>query len=136
MKVPLYQVREYGSKVGDYQLVAEWRKAHGAEFPETLLPPSGVIVERDGEPVAAAWMYMAVGIGVAFLDFISTAPGMTPGQSSEAIGHALAVLKRIAKDNNYGVLIGYTFPAIARCAEAHGFSTVADRVVQVVSTTD
>lgn len=137
MSEPLYQVRKYGTAVGDYQLVAEWRKAHGCDsFPETLLPPDGVIVERDGQPVAAAWMYLSAGIGVAFLDFLTTAPGMTPAQASEALGHALALLKRLAKQNDYGLMIGYTFPAMARCAEAHGFRTLATGAVQIISPTD
>ena len=124
-------VREYGTGIGDFQMVAEWFSSHreGQAFSETTLPPSGVIVLRDGEPVGACWMYLSAGIGVAYLEHAVTRPGQTAEEARETLGAALDTLTLIARDLNYGVLIADTAPAIARTLTAHhGFSSATPLV--------
>lgn len=85
--IPL-TVRQYGSKAGDWQTVSAWWDRTGGVFAETILPPLGVIVEYQDEPVAALWCYESFGIGVAFLEFPCTRPGISPGLAWRALAWA------------------------------------------------
>lgn len=133
--LPLYQVRPYTSGA-DYHLVAEWWRTHGmGEFQETLLPPDGYIVQRDGEDVAAAWLYLSNGIGVAFMEWVVTRPGLSLKEARTALGHVIECMRRYANANDYGVIWCNTLPAIARFAAHHGFRAVAqDRVSMILKT--
>lgn len=137
MSEPLFQIRQYGEKLGDYQMIDGWRRAHGhGQFIETLLPPIGVIAELDGVALSACWLHLSAGIGVGILEHLSTAPGLSPMQASTAIGHCLEALKQIAKEHDYGALIGFTHAAIARYAcNHHGFTQGNTGLVQIITPT-
>lgn len=85
--IPL-TVRLYGTQAGDWQTVASWWERTGGVFAETILPPLGVIVEHEGEPIGAMWCYESFGIGVAFLEFPCTKPGIPPGLAWRALSWA------------------------------------------------
>ncbi len=115
-------LRAYGLKTGDYQTVSSWWRArHAREFPETLVPPLGVMVERGGEPAAALWAYQSAGIGVAFLEFALTAPGQSFGQARAALGHALTGVEAVLRSTGYGLMRCVCQPPMARSLRAFGF---------------
>jgi hypothetical protein len=117
--------RVYGLKAGDYQLVNGWWKArHGRDFIETLLPPLGVIVERGSEPVAAIWAYESCGIGVAFLEYFITRPGLAFRAVSNAFGYCLKSIEFILKERGYSVLRAITEERLAKFAPLHGFKAI------------
>jgi hypothetical protein len=119
--IPL-NARAYGIAVGDFQTVAAWWWArHGYPFPEILLPPLGVVVNRGHEPVAALWAYQSVGIGVAFLEFAITRPGLSLREAHAAMGFALMAVELILTRDNYSVIRCFAGPAVARAAKRHGF---------------
>lgn len=127
-KEPQFQVRIYGEKLGDYQLVSGWWEArHGEPLPETILPPLGVMVERDGEPVAALWCYESFGVGVAFLEMPVTRPGLSVGASvaalSLAVDACVLTAKAHAKRDGGDVCLFkcYTLPGIGRILPRFGF---------------
>ena len=125
------QSRDYGTEIGDYQLVKGWVEAHSGDsvFAETLLPPVGVIVERGGEPVGACWVYLSAGIGVGFLEWPVTKPGLGLGESLQIMGFALGVLESIARGHDYGALIATTPAVIGKFLEKDfGFVKIGDRV--------
>jgi len=130
-----WRVRAYGEGLGDFQLIEGWMKAHGQSgFMEAKTPPTGVIVECDGEPVAAAWVYLSYGIGVGIIETLVTAPALSLSASFDAVGHAVESLKVIAKANDCGFLMGFTTPALARCAsKRHGFTETNFNLTQIVS---
>lgn len=136
MSEPLYQIRKHGEKPGDFAMVDEWRQAHG-EGPmiEALLPPDGFIVTRNGDDVFAGWLYLTAGVGVAFMEFITSKPGQTLQQSSAACRHFIEFAKAHARSCDYGVIFCHTIPAIARVAREWGFKSLGiDRVSMVLNT--
>lgn len=121
--------RLYGAKLGDYQLVSGWWGKHAdGLFTETVLPPVGVIIEADGEECAALWCYESFGIGVAFLEFPISRPGMPPKMLMRVFGYAVeacvAIVKARAKEQggDYCVFRCSTIPSIARLLPSLGFS--------------
>src|SRR5207253_3124646 len=99
-------LRPYGTKTGDYQTVdAWWRARHGQgrPFPENLLPPLGIVAERDGKPVAALWAYQSAGIGMAFLEYAVTAPGQSFRQARAALGRLLFGIEHLLRLDGYSV---------------------------------
>jgi hypothetical protein len=117
-----YQIRKYGEKTGDYQLVDSWMKAHGrGPLPETLLPALGVFSCLDSEEIAVGWLYMDNSIGVCTLDFFVTRPGLAPKQTYEALEPLVTFLSQEAQELGYGAMTIYTVPGLARFAERFGF---------------
>lgn len=116
-------IRDF-NKEYDLPMVREWWRDHGHKdaFPERLLPPVGVVVQDDdGADIAALWMYMAVEIGVCWIEYPVSAPGLNIVQTKEAFHTAIEGLTEIAKAHDYGVMIAHTIGPIARMMEAFGF---------------
>ncbi|QIF01924.1 hypothetical protein [Roseimicrobium sp. ORNL1] len=121
-EVGRWVVRSYGEKVGDYQMVAGWMEGRGmGRLLENLLPPMGIVVECDGEAVAASWIYLCYGIGVGFWEGLITKPGLSPAMGLAACRHCLGALKAIAVANDVSVIKAYAKGTLARQAEKHGF---------------
>jgi hypothetical protein len=116
-------LRTYGVKTGDYQMVdAWWRARHRSAFPENLIPPLGVVAERDGKPLAALWAYQSAGIGVAFLEYAVTAPGLSLMESRAALGRSLLGIEAILRKDGYSVARCVCARAMARALRAFGFT--------------
>lgn len=124
-----HQVREYTP--ADWPLVLEWWEAHQGprRIYEALLPPIGLIVEREGAPIAALWCHLSVGIGVAFLEHPVTRPGLHLLESAAAMSAAIDAMEEICRTHDYGLLIANTLPGIARWLERRkGFQPSGERV--------
>lgn len=117
------EARIYGQKVGDYQLVNEWWRRHNdSDLPETLLPPLGVIVEQAGEPLGALWCYESFGIGVAFLEWPCSKPGLTSKQATEVFRYAVEACIQVAKSHgDFCIFRCSTLAPIARILPKFGF---------------
>jgi hypothetical protein len=121
MNDPLYQIRVYGQP-DDGQLISSWRQGHGMDAsPLSILPPTGFFVERDGEPVCVAFLYLSVGIGVAFMEWVISKPGMTYKESAAAFRVLLDFLKLHAASLDYGVIISHTSPGGGEFLRRCGF---------------
>lgn len=91
VKVRLYQPV-------DYQFVADWWKAHGSEaLPADVLPPTGVIVTRDGQPIAASFCYLS-NARAAYVDFTVAKPGLPAILSLRAAQRAVEGAVAIARE--------------------------------------
>ena len=131
MENNLLRVRHYEGK--DLPMIREWWAGHGeGEFPAWLLPPLGVVVECDGAPVAALWLYMAVKIGVCFAEFPVSRPGLSMAEGREAFRCAVGALEAAALANDYRVMICHTLPAIARVMRNFGFRAETRQKITVV----
>lgn len=129
-----YTVRLY--QENDTQLVDAWAQAHGRDrLPVELLPPDGVIVEKDGEDIAAGWLYKSYGVGVAFLEHVHTRPGLSVSEAQEAINELVEYLRFSAREDNYGVIISHTVPAMARKATRSGWEQINNGLSQILTTT-
>ena len=126
----IYGVREYGCEVGDYQMVSEWNEGHtGKALAETLLPPVGVVVTQNGKGIAAGWMHLSAGIGVAFLENPVTKPGLDLKTARAALEWAMGALESVARSQGYSLLVANTLPGIGRVLERdQGFERSGERV--------
>ncbi len=119
--IPL-TVREYGAAPGDWQAVSSWWLGRGDVFSETILPPLGVLVEQDGERLAALWCYESFGIGVAFLEFPCTAPGLPPGLAWRALSTAEhAVVSILRRRGQHKLVRAFARPQHAKAMRRLGY---------------
>jgi hypothetical protein len=117
----LWTVREYVK--GDWALVSSWwdQHAQGSALVEPLLPPVGIIVEHESEPLCACWLYMAVNVGVCWLEYPVSRPSLELHEAKEAFHLAIQALEKIAKVHNYNIMMAHTLPGIARVMRSFGF---------------
>jgi hypothetical protein len=74
---PLLQLRMY-DPAQDAPMIAKWCEAHHyMGIPNAILPRLGVVVQADGEDVAALWLYMDNSCGVAFAEHPITKGGLS-----------------------------------------------------------
>lgn len=113
----------------DLTMLAQWAEYHGRALQTNMLPPLGVIVERDGKPEAALFVYLSVGIGVAFLEHAITRPLLKPRQARESLIHATNAIIAAASEqgDGYRAFVAYTVPAIARTLKRNGWSDTGQR---------
>lgn len=100
----LWQVREYDPE-RDAAIVREWARSRGKNLELQFLPRLGIIVELDGEPVAASWMFVCETIGI--VDKLVMPPGLGMGIIPRAADHCLGALKAVAKANGLAYIMGY-----------------------------
>jgi hypothetical protein len=132
----VWRVRPYGEGIGDYQMISEWRRAHKvSELPETIIPPLAIFSLADGEPAAFAVCYQSYGIGVCFLEWLTTRPGLTALQARTALGHVIGGIEACTKET-HGLMFGYAPGQIARESKRFGFEIGAAPCIQVFKRID
>lgn len=117
-----WSVREYTK--GDAAMIAAWHRGHGGgagPFPFALLPPVGIVIEHEEAPVAACWLYMAVGVGLCWLELPVSRPGLPLREAREAFRLGIAALEQIAQTHDYRVMMAHTTLSIARALRGFGF---------------
>lgn len=81
----------------DHPFLREWWEAHaGMEFPAAILPPLGVLVSDADGPAAALWCYEVYGVGVAFLEFPVSRPGLAVSVATAAFRAAVDACVKLA----------------------------------------
>jgi hypothetical protein len=74
-----------------------WSSHHGDSLPWGLLPPLGVVVEdANEEAIGMLWCYECYGVGVAFLEFPVTRPGLTMKQAGAVMAVAVMACMQTA----------------------------------------
>lgn len=132
----VWKVRPYGEAVGDYQTVSGWQEQRGlGKLLENTLPPTGIIVEMDGEPVAASWLYLCYGIGVAFWEGMISRPGLSLSQARASCGHCLGALREIARANDIGAIKAYAGATLTHEAQKHGFAVTGHSLFSLITPT-
>jgi hypothetical protein len=72
-----------------YGIFAQWWRARGDEcLPADVLPPTGVVVTRDGEAIAACLVWLT-NAKTAHVAFPIDAPGLSPIAAYKAISMAI-----------------------------------------------
>lgn len=117
-------LREYTPE--DYPLVKGWWEGHGKPAtPPNLLSPIGVFALRDGEPVAAMWLYLALGCGLCWLEYPLTAPKQSLSQARESLKELLGHMINVAQIHNYALMLGQATVPLAREMKRAGFLETA-----------
>ena len=129
-------VRAYDAET-DFETVAGWYSAHtGRAIHNDCLPPTGVVVASVETPLAACWIYLAVGVGVAFLEHAVTRPLLLLDEAVEVMALAVGALEEIARTHDYSVIIANTYPAVARVLGGMGYKGGGEQLVQVAKQLD
>lgn len=126
-----WTVREYLKT--DWPTVSGWADVHaGSVLVEALLPPVGVIIEHEDQPLCACWLYLAVNIGVCWLEYPVSKPGLHLREAREAFHLAIQALERIAIALDYRIMMAHTLPGIARVMRSFGFVAEERKKVTVL----
>lgn len=131
---PTLQIRE--STSADYPLIESWAAHHRrASFDSRAVPPTSFMIEDEKGPLLFGKVYLSVGVGVAFADGLFSRPWEAPETISAAFGFWLEAVKKILAAHDYGMLVGYTFPAMARIGESLGMMKTNTGLVQLLTST-
>lgn len=122
----------------DHAMITAWADSRpdtvGA-FNPNVLPPCGIIIERNGIPEMCAFLYMSVGIGVAFVDLVFTRPGMTGPKALDTFAFCSGLLRAVAKTHDYGVIRGFTGHLSSRLATRKGWQRDPKPLYQIAIST-
>lgn len=114
-------IREYRPE--DHAMLMTWWNAHG--FPgvsQAILPKLGLIIEDQGKPIVAGFLYMDNSVGVAMLEWVVGAPDCTGRQIVGGIGTLIDFMGKRAKELDYGVMLtACNKEALIRLYEKNGF---------------
>ncbi len=125
-EIPAFTFRKVAPD--DLPMLAEWWVSHDSlgPFPEAILPPLGVMVWDESGPAAALWCYECFGVGVAFLEFPVSRPGMGFKAARAAFEEAVKACVKLAgkliePPGDYGVFRCFTLRPIAKTLKGLGF---------------
>lgn len=136
-----FLAREF-DRASDYEDYAAWARGHkrkgifGTPLRPEALPPLGVVVsDRSGQKLAMLWLHLSVGVGVSFLEHVTSRPGLSLQDARAAILYGIGALKHAAAQHDYGVMLVRTYPALARVLERAGFHSETDHLISLSTLT-
>lgn len=112
----------------DFSMVERWWNERNPEpLHLALLPPLCVIVENSCGPVAFLACFESFGVGVAFLEFPVSVPGLSLKDARSALLFAVASVIQLAGTGagaagEYKIFRVSTLPGIARVLRRFGFN--------------
>jgi len=124
------------NRTEDHPLLASWWKGHGwPSVPAAILPPVGVFALKDDKPIAAGWLYQAVGVGVCWLEWLVSDPKANPKDVYAGLKHVVQFLGEEAVRDDYGVMLTTCRqPSLVRLYEKLGFIKSDDGVTHLIKT--
>ena len=91
----------------DYSTLTKWwTDWEFGVVPKECLPPDGVIVEVDGEPVCAGGLYIGVGTQFAFMEWIVTDKNADPRTTHKCLKECIDSIIKLAESK--GMKLVYT----------------------------
>lgn len=107
----------------DHPIFADWWTRHKFPvMPEVFLPNTGIIVEREGVPLAGGFIYMDDSCAVCMLEWVVTNPDNKPRESLKALTMLYDFAGQLAKDYGRGIMLtAIKQPALGRLLEKVGF---------------
>lgn len=119
----------------DFGRVAAWYEARGGDSPSReMLPGCGAVAEKNGQPVAIAFLYLdATGSGVAWLAWLATCPRISRHLAGRAVRHLIAFLSDHARSMNYWLLTAtYHHPSLVSLLRRLGWKTADTGMTQLL----
>jgi hypothetical protein len=125
-------IREYRSE--DHAMLMRWWKAHGwPGVSKAILPKLGLIIENNGKPVVAGFLYMDNSVGVAFLEWVVGSPDASGKEIVVGIGVLVDFMGKRAKQLDYGILItACRQEALVRLYEKNGFQKTDEGLTHLI----
>lgn len=125
-------LREYHPE--DYAMLTRWWKAHGwPGVSAAILPKLGLVIEDNGQPIVAGFVYMDNSVGVAFLEWVVGAPEATGRQIVAGISTLIDFAGKRVLELDYGVLLTATNKeALIRLYEKNGFQKTDEGLTHLV----
>lgn len=117
----MFTARQY--EKAEYPLIASWWDGHKVQAtPAEILPACGIVIEAAGVPSAAAWIYFDNSVGVAWLAWVVTRPGLTAKFSEQVLAELLEAVEISAKAQKRTILITMCrASSLAKWFLRHGF---------------
>lgn len=119
----------------DFDLLAQWADGHGATADARRLPPLGVVVESDGQPVVMVFAQLAVDRPVAFIEDPVSRPGSMLVDILANFHFAIGALKAALLSLGYDALVANTSPAISRTLKNWGWAQRETGLVKLETST-
>lgn len=111
----------------DYASARDWWSGHHhPDIPQELLPKCGVVIMKDGKPVAMGWLNLDNSTGVSMLNFIVTNPENAPTLSTVAIKLLADSASQVANELGYGIMMVTATKGISALLKRSGFAQVSD----------
>ena len=117
MEIQTFSHMEHGEAVAQW-----WAARHKFAWQPAMLSPVGVVGVVDGQPVCACWLYLSMGVGVAYLENPLTKPGTTLAQARQRLRMLFAALEEVAKAHDYGVVICHALTSGVKFMESLGYA--------------
>lgn len=108
-------------------MVDAWLKDHDPTLalPVAFLPPIGIIVERDGEPVASGHLYETKHVNIFMPDWLASKPGLSLAEAKEAFRVLDGYFEKVAEEpvapGVASLVWGRGTPVMARAARSLGY---------------
>lgn len=110
----------------DYDTITDWWHKHGSypPRPDHLDPTNGLIVEEDGQPLCAGWLF-ATNSRIAFFEFVVSNPEIRKQKRAESLNLLIQEIQKLAKYLGYDLIATSTgnYPWISRL-EKHKFKVI------------
>lgn len=126
----MFSWRKYEPK--DFDVISPWYVAHGWEAPpdSSILPSTGIVVELDGEPIGAGFLYLT-NSPMALLEWLVTKPCLGR-QGLRVLEYLLEVIKVAATGLGVTKMIHLSKPKYARVFEKRlGFRATEEATILV-----
>ena len=109
-------------EIKDHALVCEWWEAQNwPKMPLETLSTTGVIVEIDGTPICAGWLY-GTDSSIGWIEWIVADPNSSKTHKNLALDELIDELVSRAQINKYNVLFtSVNHPKLQKRLERHGF---------------
>lgn len=92
----------------DYDTISKWWRAHGsyAPLPEHL-PPNGIVVEKENQPVCAGFLYNT-DAKICVIEFLVCDPSADKETRNEALDYLIKILRDMSVEMGYTAIYNST----------------------------
>lgn len=102
-------------------MLMRWWKAHGwPGVSKAILPKLGLIIENNGKPVIAGFVYMDNSVGVAFIEWVVSNPSAGKKEMLACLGILFDFAEQRLKQLGYGLLLSSCSEQIKSLYEKFG----------------
>jgi hypothetical protein len=121
-----YSIRHYPDE--DFEMILEWVKQGepSRTFDRSMLPPMGIIVERDKLPVCACWCHEVTGARYAILDAPILRSGIDGFVTVNAVKQAVEFFEEYLRARGHGTMIAMVAPCDALNFVGHDFTAAGE----------